>query len=341
MAKKRGYYLRSRRRPKGRRLVLVVGLAVVAVLVIWQWASDDAATPGADTERLNSRLAGHDEATTPAVAPEPTLPTAAPRQDKVVEPPVEAGASQAAVLFEAGGAAMGEQDYLSARTKLSEALETGLTGEAETLARRMLSLAADQWLFSANVFENDGHCSRYKVVTGDRLSTIAKRFVVPMAFLARVNQIRNPNNLAAGRTIKVVQGPFRVKVERSRFLMSVYLGEVLVRSYVVGLGSPGRVTPTGRWRVKIKQENPDWSDPDTGRHYTPNDPDNPLGEHWIGLDGLEGDAKGRTGFGIHGTSKPQEIGEATSRGCIRLNNGDAQELYDMLLEGKSEVLVVD
>jgi len=66
-----------------------------------------------------------------------------------------------------------------------------------------------------------------------------------------------------------------------------------------------------------------------------------LGARWIGLEGLEGEAKGRTGFAIHGTKNPEEIGKAVSRGCIRLYNEDVVLVYDLLMPGVSQVLVSD
>ena len=63
--------------------------------------------------------------------------------------------------------------------------------------------------------------------------------------------------------------------------------------------------------------------------------------HEIGLHGKEGEAVGRGGFGIHGTIRPEEIGKAASRGCIRLHNKDVAVLYDLLAEGQSFVWVED
>jgi len=45
------------------------------------------------------------------------------------------------------------------------------------------------------------------------------------------------------------------------------------------------------------------------------------------------------GFGIHGTKEPESIGRASSRGCIRLHNGDAIKIYDMLVPVHSSVRV--
>jgi lipoprotein-anchoring transpeptidase ErfK/SrfK len=115
------------------------------------------------------------------------------------------------------------------------------------------------------------------------------------------------------------------------------------KTYRVGLGKVENETPNGRWRVAKggKMIKPRWTDPDTGKVYVGTSPDYPLGSRWIALDGLEGQAKGRTGFAIHGTKDPETIGTRSSRGCIRLYNGDVIEIYDRMFEGVSEVLVKD
>jgi len=56
---------------------------------------------------------------------------------------------------------------------------------------------------------------------------------------------------------------------------------------------------------------------------------------------LKGEALGRTGFAIHGTKDPDEIGVAKSRGCIRLHNGNAILVYNLMIPGKSKVEVVE
>lgn len=117
-----------------------------------------------------------------------------------------------------------------------------------------------------------------------------------------------------------------------------------VRSFRVGLGKPGYETPTGLWRVQEggKLISPDWTDPDNpGRVYKASDPDYPLGSRWIALDGVEGAAKGRDGFAIHGTKEPEQIGSAGSRGCIRMYNGEAVLMYNLLVPLYSQVEVFD
>jgi lipoprotein-anchoring transpeptidase ErfK/SrfK len=159
----------------------------------------------------------------------------------------------------------------------------------------------------------------------------------------QINNISNPKALRAGDTIKVINGPFHCRIYRSTFTMDLYLQDTFVRSFSVGLGKPGMETPTGRWIVKPggKLLSPTWTDPDTGKTYEAQDSGYPLGVRWIGLEGLDGTAKGRTGFAIHGTKNPKQLGMAGSRGCIRLDNDDVKLVYDLLMPSVSQVVVVE
>ena len=58
-------------------------------------------------------------------------------------------------------------------------------------------------------------------------------------------------------------------------------------------------------------------------------PENPLGRYWIDLG---------EGYGIHGTNRPNSIGRAESRGCLRLHNANIERLYGMLVTGCEVVI---
>jgi lipoprotein-anchoring transpeptidase ErfK/SrfK len=54
-------------------------------------------------------------------------------------------------------------------------------------------------------------------------------------------------------------------------------------------------------------------------------PNNPVGVAWIGLD--------KTGYGIHGTPIPEQVGRTESHGCFRLANWDAEYLMRLVWVG--------
>ncbi len=113
-------------------------------------------------------------------------------------------------------------------------------------------------------------------------------------------------------------------------------------TYKVGLGADGS-TPTGTWEVTLhsKLVNPEWTNPRTNEVFSRDDPKNPLGERWIGLTGIAGDAVGQPSYGIHGTIEPETIGTNASMGCIRLADQDIVDVYNMLYESRSKVQVIE
>jgi hypothetical protein len=215
---------------------------------------------------------------------------------------------------------------IDARDRLNEAMLMPMNEQQQAFVKKQLSELADKWLFSGAVFEQDKLCGSYKVKLGDKLNTIGRRFKVPYKILMKINNITRPKALRAGETIKVINGPFHARIDRSAFTMDLYLQDTFVRSFPVVLGRSGMETPTGYWVV---------------RTYEAEDPDYPLGSRWIGLEGIEGSAKGRTGFAIHGTTAQEDLGTARSRGCIRLYDEDAILVYDLLVPGLSHLVIVE
>jgi len=231
---------------------------------------------------------------------------------------------------------------LDARTRLNEALLKPLTPKQMGFAKQQLTLLANTWLFSRVVLSGDRYCDNYRIQAGDNLEAIGRQFNVPYEILMQINNISNARSIRAGQVIKVINGPFNAVVYRSKFVLDLYLQQMFIKSFRVGLGKPGMETPTGLWRAAIggKLIKPAWTDPVSGKTHRPEDPDYPLGSRWIGLEGLEGAAVGRTGFAIHGTKDPEQIGTARSQGCIRMYNGEVRLIYNLLMPGSSLVKVV-
>ncbi len=271
------------------------------------------------------------------------LPVIPPIESSPPIPAVDPAVSKLKELLGQADKALAANDPIKARILLNQAYAPTLPEEVQNQIREKLNQSAKMWLFSLNRFENDPLCGSYKVVSGDNLKAIGRKYGVPYQFIMRINNIRDETKLRANQNIKVINGPFHAMVDKSQCVIDIYLGETFVCSYQISIGLPGRDTPTGVWRVRANSKliNPEWTDPDTGKKFYPDDPLNPLGERWIGLDGIEGNALNQTGFGIHGTIEPEKIGKPASRGCIRMLNKEVEVLYDMLQEGKSLVKIVE
>ena len=226
---------------------------------------------------------------------------------------------------------------IAARDKLNQLLSMQLSPQGLASVKNKLAGLSRQWLFSRDIYPGDTLTGSCTIQPGDRLVDIGKKYKVPYEILMTINDIRRPEMLRAGKKIKVINGPFHAIIHRSNFTMDLYLGnKTYVKTYRIGLGTADKETPTGRWRVKDdgKLISPPWPNPEGGIVH-PGDPGYPLGSRWIGLEGLEGNAKGRTGFALHGTKDPETIGIRSSRGCIRLHNGEVIEVYNMFMPGLS------
>lgn len=281
----------------------------------------------------------------PAPAPAPEPVQQAVSQPEPTPVPAVQESSDAAKLIAEATALLNRKSgkMVQARDKLNEALRLPMSVGQRADVKDQLSKLSEEWLFSRTVLPGDSLCESYMVKSGDLLALIAERYRVPYEILMQINNISRPEALQAGQTIKVIDGPFHAKVSRSSFTLDLYLQNTYVRSFKVGLGKPGMETPRGLWRVKPggKLVQPIWTNPIDGKTYHPEDPDYPLGSRWIALEGLSGEAKERTGFAIHGTKEPDQIGSQSSQGCIRMYNGEAILIYNLLVPTYSQVEITD
>jgi hypothetical protein len=354
-----------RRRLRGNSLYLVVAVAAFGIIVFLLFrdrssgpreAAAGEAAPGTRAvgdatesapERAVETLPSQDASLSPSAPvlmstqPQPQPADTAQPVQEVVSPAnsqVDAAIAEVMTLVRSQPG-----EVIGARDRFNKLLPMPMTPQQRQTVKSEMAKLANEWLFGPAAFPGDTLCDTYAVKSGDLLEVIGRRHKVPYEILMQINHIPRPQSLQAGRAIKVIQGPFHVKVCRSTFTLDVYLQDTYVRSFKVGLGKPGHETPTGLWRVQEngKLVKPRWTDPDTGRVYRASDPDYPLGSRWIALDGVSGAAKGRTGFAIHGTKDPEQIGTAGSRGCIRMYNGDAILVYNLLFPLYSQVEVFD
>ncbi len=260
----------------------------------------------------------------------------APEAEAIASPPAHAEPAQpiAAAQPESG-------DPLSLRSDLNSRLRGASSPTERAELRRRLAQLAEETVFSPAVQPGDTLFEIVEVRPGDRLIGIGKRYDVPAEAIMLINRIPDATKLRAGQKLKVPRGPFEVRISVGEFRLDLYLQDAYVRSFPVGLGASSS-TPQGVWVVKERLENPTYYPPASARDkriIPPNDPKNPLGEHWIGLSGVEGSAVGQEGFGIHGTIEPESIGKMASMGCVRMHNDDVAWLYRFLAPGKTRVTI--
>jgi len=347
MARYSGLY--SRQKDAAGKWVYIISAVVIIIFVVAFVYNRISKSRGEDSTvspEVQSKVVESEKVSPPVVSikpepepqPEPNLPEI--KHEPVVEPNSRVGEliTKAMECINSKPARI-----IEARTMLNEMLPLPMSRQQLQFIKARLSELADKWLFSKVVYPEDRLCERYEVKDGDQLRAISGQFKVPYEILMEINGIPRAEALQSGQTIKVINGPFHARVYRSTYTMDLFLQNTFVRSFPVGLGKPGRETPTGLWVVKPggKLIKPTWTDPDTGKTYEAEDPDYPLGSRWVALEGIKGDAVGKSGIAFHGTKDPNLIGTSGSRGCIRLQNGDAILMYNLLMPGSSQVEIVE
>ncbi len=292
---------------------------------------------------------------TPIAQPNPTAPalpakpktTLANRQD-----PTPAHTPANMTFDDAGPIALASRlindgHLVQARITLNTALNNpshAASPSQSQAIRNTLAQLNETLIFSSRVIPDDPLTKRHKIQAGEFLASIAPKYHTTYQLIEHINGI-DARRIQVGQRIKVVQGPFHAVIHKSQFRMDVFLpspdGEmVYIRSFPVGLGEDDS-TPVGNWiaRRGSKVANPGWTNPRSGKVYNPDDPRNPIGEFWIGLEGIDDNTKGLAGYGVHGTIEPDSIGKQVSMGCIRLGPEDIEMVYKLLVDGKSTIAV--
>lgn len=249
--------------------------------------------------------------------------------------------------LDAGMSLIEQGHRIQGRKLLSKLLLDGsLTPAQAQKARDVLTIVNNTLIYSPRVYPDEPLTGQHVVVRGDRLVKIAILYKTPHQFIEKINGI-DANHIQLGQKLKIVHGPFHAIVSKSAFRMDVFLkdpadGQMLyIRSFPVGLGTDDS-TPLGSWVVRPRSKviNPGWTNPRTGETFSRDDPKNPVGEFWMGLEGVSAQTASLAGYGIHGTIEQNSIGTQSSMGCIRLRDEDIAQVYHMFWEGETTVEII-
>lgn len=146
------------------------------------------------------------------------------------------------------------------------------------------------------------------------------------------------------------RGRYAVVIDLDENMLHFKQGQVTLWSAPVGTGTGLRLetgdhswnfaTPQGTFQVKYKEENPTWIAPDW--YFIENNlPVPPREDKRRFFPGGLGAAAVYIGkdLAIHGTDKPELLGQRVSHGCIRLSNRDALRLYHNVQVGTEVVII--
>ncbi|MGB1123875.1 MAG: L,D-transpeptidase family protein [Phycisphaeraceae bacterium] len=372
-------YASNSRRKKGLGpwLALLGLVVIVAGLIVLFSDPEDPTAPAnanaAAPEQAGPEITGPstetqlppDRVTPPAVTDEGTpdrntdTGSAASRPDPRLESIATSETQQligaAKDQYETGMQRLESGDIPVGRALLSELLfrEGALPRHEAQAVRERLAFLNENTVFSkkrnGEQIAKDPIVSLHKVQSGEYLSTIGNTYRIPYQLIERINNI-DARRLQAGQGIQVIKGPVHAQIDKSDYRMDLFVEDpdgirIYLKSYTVGLGEFDS-TPVGKWIVKPGSKvgpangGPSWVNPRTGERYDRNDPNIPIGEYWMALEGIDDNTRDRKGYGIHATNDPESIGRQESMGCIRMRDDDVDQVFYTLFEGSSIVEIV-
>ncbi len=152
----------------------------------------------------------------------------------------------------------------------------------------------------------------HTVKPGETLTQISRDYRTPLTAIISANPMINPNVIYPGQSI-MIPGfpdphtlPYQIEVSINNRWLRLLRDGVLQKQYPIAVGRILFETPIGNFIVINKAP----------------DPGGPFGTMWMSLS--------KQHYGIHGTNDPSSIGQAVSRGCIRMYNQDVEELASII-----------
>ena len=237
-------------------------------------------------------------------------------------------------FLEKAESALSEGKLLEAKILYENAMETvENAGKLREAQERMEEINL-KVILSPTIDE----CStEYVVQPRDALVKIAKKFNTT------VNLIKRSNNLTSdiirlGQKLKINTCKFSLVIDKSQNLLFLKREDKVVKTFVISTGKDNS-TPTGTFHIdRNKLIKPTWYK--TGAIIPPDSPENILGSRWMGLGGVDDGGVEIEGYGIHGTTKPNDLGKQITLGCVRMKNEDIEILFDIVPIG-TEVIIID
>jgi lipoprotein-anchoring transpeptidase ErfK/SrfK len=178
------------------------------------------------------------------------------------------------------------------------------------------------------------------------LELVAEKSHSSPLLIQKLNPNVNWTNVSVGTILQIPDVNYPEPSDKAAFV-TIHLSEKfleafdentnLLAHFPCSIAAKVEKRPVGELHVVVVAPNPNYTlDPElfpespeakTLDHkiILPPGPNNPVGVAWIGLD--------KTGYGIHGSPNPEQIGRTESHGCFRLANWDAEYLLKLVWVG--------
>jgi lipoprotein-anchoring transpeptidase ErfK/SrfK len=218
-----------------------------------------------------------------------------------------------------------QNDLLKAREIYKEIINKYPQNDAISQVQQDLWQLNIDILFSGFITDNS---IVYEVRPGDTLSKIARQHHTTVNLIKKNNDLKSDIIRPQDR-LKVVTADFSILVDKSQNTLTLKASNDIIRTYSVSTGKDNH-TPTGEFEIVNKLEDPVWYK--AGAIVPADSPENILGSRWMGIS--------QEGYGIHGTTDPETLGQQITAGCIRMSNKEVEELFTIVPRG-TKVTIVD
>ncbi|MFJ8237603.1 L,D-transpeptidase family protein [Ureibacillus sp. NPDC094379] len=155
----------------------------------------------------------------------------------------------------------------------------------------------------------------HTVLPGETLLQISRNYRIPIEVIIGSNPTINPDLIYVGQQIEIPglpnpdTIPYRIEISIINRTLSLYRNNLLQKTYPIAVGRMLYETPVGDFVIISRHPNPG----------------GPFGTMWLTLS--------KEHYGIHGTNDPSSIGNAVSKGCVRMYNQDVEELASIVPNG--------
>jgi hypothetical protein len=160
------------------------------------------------------------------------------------------------------------------------------------------------------------------VQAGETLESIANKYDIPSALLAKINGVPESKALTPGQALKVVQGPFSALIDLSERKMTLMLDRRYAGVFALEI-DPAANVEEGNWKVDQKLLTPGG-----GGVYAATSASE---DRSLLLANLADPAS--EAAVLRGPGNPDPIGGAPKGRVIRLKSGDVSDVYDILSVG--------
>ncbi|WP_280770824.1 L,D-transpeptidase family protein [Salipaludibacillus daqingensis] len=150
------------------------------------------------------------------------------------------------------------------------------------------------------------------VKSGETLTLISIDYRTSLEEIILANPGIDPNMIYSGQSL-LIPGfppietiPYQIDVSIGERQLKLFYNGIIQKQYPIAVGRMLHQTPVGDYIIINKAPNPGGA----------------FGTMWMSLS--------KQHYGIHGTNDPASIGQAVSRGCIRMFNSDVEELASIV-----------